>query len=105
MSEAVAMTDSAKPKTGWFKAKWLIFAVIVTIAMFALMGWHVFNTFQVSRTVQEAYVRGEKLRDQIVEAHPYDVPEIVAIPVVGVHEPYGSWLSDSTSVDSAEEGA
>lgn len=63
------MTDSAKPKTGWFKAKWLIFAVIVTIAMFALMGWHVFNTFQVSRTVQEAYVRGEKLRDQICRLH------------------------------------
>lgn len=39
----------------------------------------------------------EKLRDQIAEAHPYEVPEIVAIPVVGVHEPYGAWLASSMS--------
>jgi periplasmic divalent cation tolerance protein len=49
--------------------------------------------------IKTRWDRFDKLRDQIVEAHPYDVPEIVAIPVVGVHEPYGAWLSSSTSLE------
>ena len=49
--------------------------------------------------IKTRWDRFDDLRDQIVAAHPYDVPEVVAIPVVGVHEPYGSWLADSTSLD------
>ena len=49
--------------------------------------------------IKTRWDRFDELRDRIAEAHPYDVPEIVAIPVVGVHEPYGRWLADATSLD------
>lgn len=31
----------------------------------------------------------------IVDAHPYDVPEVLAVPVVGGHRPYLDWVTDS----------
>jgi len=30
----------------------------------------------------------------MTEHHPYDVPEILAVPVVAVSEPYMKWLTD-----------
>lgn len=38
-----------------------------------------------------------RLADAIEGAHPYDVPEIVALPMVECHEPYARWLVDSTA--------
>jgi periplasmic divalent cation tolerance protein len=32
------------------------------------------------------------MRERLADAHPYDVPEIVALPVQDVLEPYGAWL-------------
>ncbi len=32
----------------------------------------------------------------LVEAHPYEVPEALVLPVAGGHEPYLRWLSAST---------
>ncbi len=29
--------------------------------------------------------------------HPYDVPEIIAIPIVEGHAPYLAWITDATS--------
>lgn len=31
----------------------------------------------------------------IVEAHPYDVPEVLALPVVGGHQPYLDWVTEN----------
>ncbi len=39
--------------------------------------------------------RFEALRDAIVALHPYEVPEVVALPIEGGHEPYLAWLDDS----------
>ncbi|MBA3393367.1 MAG: divalent-cation tolerance protein CutA [Deltaproteobacteria bacterium] len=36
------------------------------------------------------------LAARLVELHPYDVPEVVALPVVGGHAPYLAWITDST---------
>ena len=36
----------------------------------------------------------EALRDRIVRLHPYDVPEVLALPVVGGHGPYLRWVED-----------
>lgn len=36
----------------------------------------------------------EPLRARIVELHPYDVPEVVAMKVEAGHEPYLSWVRD-----------
>jgi periplasmic divalent cation tolerance protein len=32
------------------------------------------------------------LKDTIVSLHPYDVPEIIAVPVEAGHEPYLEWI-------------
>lgn len=37
-------------------------------------------------------------RERLVELHPYDVPEIVALPVADGHHPYLQWVVDSTRI-------
>ncbi len=44
--------------------------------------------------------RLEALRAGVVEVHPYDVPEVIALPVVAGHEPYLAWVKRM----SGEEG-
>ena len=36
------------------------------------------------------------VRERLVALHPYDLPEIVALPVVDGHHPYLQWVVDST---------
>jgi periplasmic divalent cation tolerance protein len=36
------------------------------------------------------------LRQRIVELHPYEVPEVIALPISEGHAPYLAWLADST---------
>jgi len=35
-------------------------------------------------------------REQLAKLHPYDVPEIIALPVADGHHPYLQWVADST---------
>ena len=35
------------------------------------------------------------VRERIVELHDYEVPEVVALPVVAGHHPYLRWIDDS----------
>ena len=41
--------------------------------------------------------RLEALREALVELHPYEVPELVALPVEAGHAPYLAWLDESVS--------
>jgi periplasmic divalent cation tolerance protein len=44
--------------------------------------------------------RGEKLqalREALVALHPYELPELVALPIEAGHAPYLAWLDDSVS--------
>ena len=34
-----------------------------------------------------------RLTDRLVELHPYDVPEVVAVDAAGGHAPYLDWVS------------
>jgi periplasmic divalent cation tolerance protein len=36
--------------------------------------------------------------ERLVALHPYDVPEVVALPVVDGHHPYLQWVADSTRI-------
>ena len=38
----------------------------------------------------------EAVRHRVVQLHPYEVPEIIALPIVGGHAPYMKWIDDST---------
>ena len=46
------------------------------------------------KTTSAAYARLEK---ELVEQHPYEVPEIVAVPVVAGLEDYVKWIEESVS--------
>jgi periplasmic divalent cation tolerance protein len=37
----------------------------------------------------------EALRAALVELHPYELPELVALPIEAGHPPYLAWLDDS----------
>lgn len=39
--------------------------------------------------------RFEALRASILAHHPYELPEIIAVPVAAAHTPYLDWISDS----------
>jgi periplasmic divalent cation tolerance protein len=40
--------------------------------------------------------RWDQLRAQLAELHPYEVPELIALPVTGGHGPYLDWLQAET---------
>jgi periplasmic divalent cation tolerance protein len=41
--------------------------------------------------------RFEALREALVEMHPYDVPEVVELPIERGHAPYLEWIDASVS--------
>lgn len=42
--------------------------------------------------------RLEAARARLVELHPYDVPEFVALAASDGHDPYFQWVADSTRI-------
>jgi periplasmic divalent cation tolerance protein len=44
--------------------------------------------------------RLEALRGALVGLHPYEVPELLALPVAAGHAPYLAWLDESVSPSS-----
>lgn len=39
----------------------------------------------------------DALLRRVAELHPYDVPELLVIPVLGASAAYGTWLTESTT--------
>jgi periplasmic divalent cation tolerance protein len=39
----------------------------------------------------------EALREALLDLHPYELPELVALPIEAGHEPYLAWLDESVS--------
>ena len=39
----------------------------------------------------------ERLRKAVIELHPYDVPEVIALPLAAGHAPYVRWVISSSS--------
>ncbi|MEO8553879.1 MAG: divalent-cation tolerance protein CutA [Kofleriaceae bacterium] len=37
------------------------------------------------------------LQARLAELHPYDVPEVIVVPVTGGHAPYLAWVTGETS--------
>lgn len=48
----------------------------------------------VAKTRQSLFPRVETA---ITELHPYDVPEILAVPIVAASGPYAKWLEEQTA--------
>ncbi len=47
---------------------------------------------EVLLVIKTAAARVEELRERIVEAHPYDTPEVIEVEVEGGHAPYLDWV-------------
>lgn len=47
--------------------------------------------------VKTAAARVDELTTWLVAEHSYEVPEVVAVPVVGGHAPYLRWVTDETT--------
>ena len=45
--------------------------------------------------IKTSAARFEALRREVIRLHPYDVPEIVALPIIAGHQPYLRWIASS----------
>ncbi len=52
------------------------------------------ETLAIIKTTDERF---EAMRTRLVELHPYEVAEVIAIPVAGGHAPYLAWVADSVT--------
>ena len=48
------------------------------------------ETLAVIKTTRERF---EALRQRLVALHPYEVPEVIAVPVEAGHAPYLAWVA------------
>ncbi|MDQ7008169.1 MAG: divalent-cation tolerance protein CutA [Acidobacteriota bacterium] len=46
-----------------------------------------------------------ELAEALVAAHPYQVPEVVALPAAAVHVPYLHWALEQTRPSTPEQGS
>jgi len=44
--------------------------------------------------IKSRKVFADKVKERIMEEHPYQVPEILVLPVLDVAEAYGRWLQE-----------
>lgn len=49
----------------------------------------------VMKTTEEKF---PSLREEILSLHPYELPEIVAIPIAAGYDNYLAWIEDSTAL-------
>ncbi len=50
------------------------------------------ETLAVIKTTTERF---EAMRTRLVELHPYEVAEVIALPIEAGHAPYLAWITDS----------
>jgi periplasmic divalent cation tolerance protein len=50
--------------------------------------------------IKTSAARFEELRATIVELHPYELPEVVALDVVAGHVPYLEWVAESCTPEA-----
>jgi periplasmic divalent cation tolerance protein len=48
------------------------------------------ETLAIIKTTREQF---DALRDRLVALHPYEVPEVIALPVEAGHAPYLDWVA------------
>lgn len=48
--------------------------------------------------------RFEALREALVSLHPYEVPELIALPVAAGHPPYLAWLDEAVHEGASGPG-
>ena len=54
------------------------------------------GTSEIPLTIKTTRARVPDVINRIKALHPYDVPEILVLPVIGGYEPYAVWVQDQT---------
>jgi periplasmic divalent cation tolerance protein len=52
---------------------------------------------EVPMLIKSTRARLDDLMAAIPRLHPYDVPAILVLPVVGVHAPFAGWIAEQTA--------
>ena len=47
--------------------------------------------------IKTTRARFERLKRAVVSQHPYDVPEVIALPLAAGHRPYLDWILSNLS--------
>ena len=47
--------------------------------------------------IKTTTARLKRLKQSVISLHPYDVPEVIALPLAAGHQPYLRWIDSSTS--------
>ncbi len=56
---------------------------------------------EVLMIVKTTSARLPQLRDRLLELHPYDLPEVVALSTAGGHDAYFRWVAEATRAPDA----
>jgi periplasmic divalent cation tolerance protein len=56
------------------------------------------NTAEVPVLIKTRAARYEEVEGAIRELHPYELPEIIAVPVSRGHDEYLQWVADETTI-------
>ena len=52
---------------------------------------------EVQLVIKTSAERVDQLTEELARLHPYELPEIIAVPITAGHQPYLDWIRDSTS--------
>ena len=64
----------------------------------SIYKWHgeMKSGTEVLLLIKTASDRCDALTAELVNIHPYELPEIIAVPVTAGHQPYLDWIKDCT---------
>ena len=107
MSDAIVIlctcpdTAVARDLAGGLVTSGLAACVNVLPEIRSIYRWHgeLHEDPEVLLIVKSTQARYAELERWLVQRHPYDVPEVLALPVTGGAEPYLAWLTGQTTVD------
>ncbi|OUW00604.1 MAG: hypothetical protein CBD16_06320 [Betaproteobacteria bacterium TMED156] len=54
---------------------------------------------EVRLTIKSIAENYEDIESVILEFHPYELPEIISIPVLNVYRPFAEWVADQSEQD------
>ncbi|MCX7514465.1 divalent-cation tolerance protein CutA [Frateuria sp. STR12] len=52
--------------------------------------------------IKTTAARFDALRERLLALHPYDLPELIAVPVAHAHAPYLAWVREATGEASQD---
>lgn len=64
----------------------------------SIYGWkgEICNDGEALLVIKTTAARLQQLEALVVEHHPYEVPEVIALPIEAGYQPYLRWIDEST---------